>query len=258
MTPWRAGLALDVFKYTRNRRLVGIGQVHGDLRQAAHRHTHSLYVTQATVGKAHGLGNLLRYLDIGRIEIHVVSDQKFARAYNRCARRRMQFAVAKVGLPCRIGLQLLANALELAATHILQVLTLGHLRGRLVQVNRHVIPLPDFFAGPPGNGDAIFQRHTFDGNKRDHVGRAQTGMSSRVFGEVNKLDSLANAADCGFRHIHRIADQRDNTAVVVGVHLAVEQIHAIHLHGIDNGVDSGFVAAFRKVGDTFDECGHKR
>ncbi len=83
-------------------------------------------------------------------------------------------------------------------------------------------------------------------------------MRSRVLGQVNKFGGLANPANRGLRHLHRIADERDDTAVVVGVHLAVEQIHAIHLHGFENGIDFGLVAPFRKVRYTFYECGHKR
>jgi hypothetical protein len=83
-------------------------------------------------------------------------------------------------------------------------------------------------------------------------------MCSGVLGEVNKLGGLAYSADRGLRHVHRIADQRDDAAVVVGIHLAVEQIHAVHLHGLEDGVDSGLVAPFRKVGYTFYECGHKK
>jgi hypothetical protein len=44
---------------------------------------------------------------------------------------------------------------------------------------------------------------------------------------------------------------------VVGVHLAVEQIDAGNLHGFDNGIDFGRVAAFREIGNAFDESlGH--
>jgi hypothetical protein len=40
---------------------------------------------------------------------------------------------------------------------------------------------------------------------------------------------------------------------VVGIHLAVEKEDAGDLHGVDNGVDFGLVAAFRKVGNAFYE-----
>ncbi len=82
-------------------------------------------------------------------------------------------------------------------------------------------------------------------------------MRSRVFGQVDQFGGLANAANGGLGYIHRIAHQGDDAAVVIGVHLAVEQIDAVHFHGFDNGVDFGFVAPFREVGYTFDECGHK-
>jgi hypothetical protein len=36
------------------------------------------------------------------------------------------------------------------------------------------------------------------------------------------------------------------------VHLAVKQIDASNLHGFDDGVDFGFVAAFREIGYAFD------
>jgi hypothetical protein len=44
---------------------------------------------------------------------------------------------------------------------------------------------------------------------------------------------------------------------VVGVHLAIEQVDAGHLHGVDDGVNFGFIAAFGEIRDTFDERGHK-
>jgi hypothetical protein len=39
---------------------------------------------------------------------------------------------------------------------------------------------------------------------------------------------------------------------VVGVHFAVEEIDAGNLHGLDDGVDLGGVAAFREIGNAFD------
>jgi len=82
-------------------------------------------------------------------------------------------------------------------------------------------------------------------------------MGTRVLGEIDQLGSLANAPDRSFSHVHRIADQRNHAAVMVRVHLAVQQIDAVHLHGFDDGIDASLVASFRKVWYTFDECGHK-
>jgi hypothetical protein len=40
---------------------------------------------------------------------------------------------------------------------------------------------------------------------------------------------------------------------VVGIHLAVEEIDAGDLHGFDNGIDFGRIAAFGKIRNTFDK-----
>jgi hypothetical protein len=46
---------------------------------------------------------------------------------------------------------------------------------------------------------------------------------------------------------------------VVGIHLPVEKINAGNLHGFDNGIDLDWVAAFRKIGNTFDKsAGHAK
>jgi hypothetical protein len=46
---------------------------------------------------------------------------------------------------------------------------------------------------------------------------------------------------------------------VVGVHLPVEKINAGELHGFDDGIDFGGVAAFGEIGNTFYESvGHEK
>jgi hypothetical protein len=46
---------------------------------------------------------------------------------------------------------------------------------------------------------------------------------------------------------------------VVGVHLPVKQIDAGELHGFDDGIDFGGIAAFRKIRNAFNESvGHRR
>ena len=70
-------------------------------------------------------------------------------------------------------------------------------------------------------------------------------------GEVDEFGGLADAANGSFLNGFAVADQRDDAAVVVGIHLPVEEIDARNLHGFDDGIDLGGVAAFRKVGDAF-------
>jgi len=68
-----------------------------------------------------------------------------------------------------------------------------------------------------------------------------------MFGEVDQLGGFAYAANGGFLDGVALADQGDDAAVVVGIHLAVEEIDAGDFHGFDNGIDFGRVAAFGKI-----------
>ena len=83
------------------------------------------------------------------------------------------------------------------------------------------------------------------------------GCAPCVRGQVDQFGGLADATNRGLLNGFALADQRDHAAVVVGIHFAVEQVDAGHLHGFDNGIDCGLVAAFREIRNTFDECGHK-
>ena len=89
------------------------------------------------------------------------------------------------------------------------------------------------------------------GMNGNHVGRAHARMRALMPGQVDQLRRLAHAANGRFLNGFALADQRDHAAVVVGIHLAVEQIDAGHLHGFDDGIDLGRVAAFGKIGNAF-------
>jgi hypothetical protein len=78
-----------------------------------------------------------------------------------------------------------------------------------------------------------------------------------VLGKVDQLGGLAYAADGGFGDVDRIAHEGVYTAVMIRVHLAVEEVNAVHLHGFEDGIDFGLVAAFGEVRYTLDECRHK-
>src|ERR1700759_662464 len=82
-------------------------------------------------------------------------------------------------------------------------------------------------------------------------------MRARVLGEIDQLSGFSDTAYRSLSHIDRIAHKGNDAAVVIGVHLAVEEIDSVHLHGFDDGVDATFVASFGEVRYTFDECGHK-
>ena len=70
------------------------------------------------------------------------------------------------------------------------------------------------------------------------------------------MSSEAHPANGCFLNGFALADNRNDAAVVVGVHFAIQQVNAGHFHGVDDGVNFGLVAAFGEVGDAFDQRGH--
>jgi len=115
----------------------------------------------------------------------------------------------------------------------------------------------DLFADVARHGYAIFNSDAVDGDEWHDVGCAHAGMRALVEVEVDHFRSLADAADGGFLNGLALADQRDDRTVVVGVTFAIEQIDAGDFHGVDDGVNFGFVAAFGKIWDALYERGHK-
>ena len=80
-----------------------------------------------------------------------------------------------------------------------------------------------------------------------------------MFGQVDQLGGLAHAAQGGLANGIPGADDGNDAAVVVGVHLPVEQGDARNREqGIDEGLHLGGVAPFAEVGDTLNQrCRHR-
>ena len=96
-----------------------------------------------------------------------------------------------------------------------------------------------------------------DRNEGDDIRGAHAGMSSLVLAKIDQLGGFAHPADGSFLDGVAVANDRDDAAIVVGIHFAIQQIDTIDFHGIDDGVDFGFVASLREVGDAFyKRCGH--
>ena len=242
-----------------DRRLLEVGQVHRDLRHAAHQEARAFDEAQAAGREAHRLGDLLGDADIGGVQKDVIGDQRLARADDRRSRRRMHARLAEVRLALRLRGDLVADALELAAADIFQILPLRRRRGGLVKIDRNLVAAGDLRAHVLGHGHAIFNRHPVDGNEGNDVGGAHARMRAGVLRQVDQLGGLADAANRRLGDGLPLADERDDAAIVVGVHLPVEQIHAGNLHGFDNGIDFGRVAAFREIGHAFNESlGHDK
>ena len=244
---------LHHFEYAVDGSLLKVGQVHRNLRQPADQKSRAFDEAHAAARKADRFGDLLRNLDVGGVEKNVVSNQKFARANDRRSGRRMHPGFTIIGFARRVGYDVRANAFELSAPDVFQVLPLGRGCRRFVEVNRDLISLPDLFAHVPRHGHTVFNGHAIDRNEGHDVRRTHAGMRSLVPVQVDQLCRLADAANRGLLDRFPLPHQSDDAAVVIGVHLAIKQEDAVHLHGLDDGVDFGFVTAFRKIGNTLNQ-----
>ena len=112
--------------------------------------------------------------------------------------------------------------------------------------------LSDLRSDVARHGYAVFDGDAFDGDERNDVGSAHARVRTLMLGEIEHFGGLAHAANGGFLDGLALADQSDDTAVVVGIHLAVEEIDAGNFHSFDNGVNFGGVASFGKIRDAFD------
>ena len=252
-------LAFHEFKGAVHGSLLEVGQVHGNLGHAAHQESRGFDVAQAAGGKAYGLGDLFGYGDVRGVQKDVVGHEKLARAHHGGSGRGMHAWLTEVRLARRVGCNVVTNSLELAATNVLQILPFGRRRRGFVEIDRDLEALPDFGAHVAGHGNAIFNCHAVDGDEGNYISRAHARVRASVLGEVDQLGGLAHAAQDGFLNGFPLAHQRNDAAIVVGIHLTVEEIDAGNFHGLDNGIDLGRVAAFRKIGNTFDKsAGHAK
>ena len=238
-------------------RLFKIGQVHGYLRQAAHQESRAFDETKAAGRLAHCLGDLLGDFDVGGVQKNVVSDEELARAHHGRASGGVHRGFAKIGQAIRIGGNLGADAFELAAADVLQILAFGASGGGFIEINRNLVALPNLLADMAGDGDAILESDAFNRNKWHHVRSAHAGMCPLVLGQINQLASAPDATNSCLSDCIAIAYQSDDAAIVIGIHLPVEQVDAINLHRFDDGINLGLIAAFGKVGDALHQrSGH--
>ena len=108
------------------------------------------------------------------------------------------------------------------------------------------------------DSNAIFERHTFNWDKWDNVGGAQSRVRSLMLIQINQFGRFANTANCSFLHRFPFTHERNDAAVVVSVHFAVEKIDAVQFHGFDDRVNFRFISPFGEVRHAFDQSLHKR
>ena len=140
------------------------------------------------------------------------------------------------------------------APNVFEILALRAGRRSFIQVDRDAKTPGDLSAHVFRHRHAVFDRDAVDRNERNHIGSTHPRVCAFVLREVDQLGGPADAANGGFLNRFAVANQRDHAAIVVGIHLAIEEIDTGHLHGFDDGVDFGLVTAFGKIGNAFNEC----
>src|SRR5262249_5876539 len=207
------GFPLHELEHARNGRLLEVGQVHGDLRQPANRHSHTFHIAEAAIREANGLANFLGDFYVSSIQEDVVRDQEFAGSDHGCSSGWMYTSFAEIRPPCVIDADVIAQALKLPRSNILQVLPFGRGCSSLVEVHRDLVALPELLAHLAGNGRTILERDAFDGDERNNIGRPNAWMCSSVLGEINELSRLPDSAYGGFGYRGAGADQGNSARI---------------------------------------------
>jgi len=109
----------------------------------------------------------------------------------------MDARLAEIGLAGGVGGDFVADALELAAANIFQILPLGRGGGGFIEIDRNLEAAGDFCTDVAGHGHAVLEGDAVNGNEGDDVGGPHARVSALVMGEVDQLRSLAGAADGG-------------------------------------------------------------
>ena len=78
-------------------------------------------------------------------------------------------------------------------------------------------------------------------------------MRSLMLSQVDQLRRFTHASNRRFLNRLALSHQRDHAAVVVGIHLAIEQIDAVYFHGVNDRIHFRFIAAFRKIRNTLNK-----
>ena len=163
---------------------------------------------------------------------------------------------SEVGAAGGVGRDLVADAFELSAADVLEVGALRRSGRGFVKIHGNLKALPDLLTHVAGHCHTIFDGDAINRNERDDIGCTHARVRPLVLRQVDEFSGFANAANGGFLDGLAFADQRDHATVVIGVHLAIEQVNAVDLHGFGNGVNLRLVAAFRKIGNAFHQRRH--
>lgn len=147
----------------------------------------------------------------------------------------------------------MAESFELAAADVFEANAFGKTGRLFVEVDGDGVAAPDFFAGTPGEMDAILHGEAAHGDEGDDVGGADAGVFTAMGAEIDELEGDADGSDDGGGHGIGRAGEGEYAAIVVGIGLAAEQSDAGLAQGLFEGGEGGLLAAFAEVRDGLNE-----
>jgi len=206
---FRFGTKLYEIESVMERCLLGVDEVHRNLRLAIYLETETLDVAESAGRSAHCLGDVLRNLKIRRrAEVDVVGDEERPRSDGGCAACRVDLLRPEIRFARGIPAHLLTQSLEFSATNVGEILTRRCRRRPFVEIDRNLQLATDSFAERPREGDAVLHRRALERNEWNHVGRADPGVLTRVPAEI---DPLGGGLDPGEGGIDGGFDRRDES-----------------------------------------------
>jgi hypothetical protein len=187
--------------------LVDVDEVHRHLRLSVDLEAQRFDVAQPAGGAADRLRDGFRDLDVrSRAEVDVVRDEKRPRADRDRAGGRVNARRTEVGHTVRVPADLLAEAFELAAPHVGEVLAIRSRRGALVEEDRDLQLAPDTLAQGSREHDAVFHGRPLERDEGHDVGGAHSGV---LAGMLVQVDVLARGADAGECRVDGAIDRDD-------------------------------------------------
>src|SRR5512141_2304313 len=116
---------------------------------------------------------------------------------------------SKVGLALGISPDLVAQSLELPASHVGEILPRITRCRALVEIDRDAQLLSYALAELFGERDAVFHRRIFERNEWNDVGSSDPGMLTGVLPQIDALGRCANSLESCLNGMIDGHDERD-------------------------------------------------
>jgi len=230
-----------------------VGDVHADLRAAVGDDADGFDSVEAAVSGSDVAGDSPSGGDVGSLEVDVVGDEEAAGSDGAGPGGLVKFGSADVGAAGCVAAGGIAEAFELTAAYVFELIAVGPGGGGSIEVDGDAVGAPDEVGGLAGENGALGEGRSADREEGDNVGGTDAGMDAALLGEIDELGGLACGADRGFDNTGGRAGDGDDGTVVGLIERPVQQANAFDLHCGDDLADLGCVVAFGEVRDAFDD-----